>query len=205
MKDIRTYYQEAIESSPNPIVLEIGMGQGEDTGWLFQVLVDSGKPYRYIGFEPEPKNLAAISRLPIAKDIYVVAAAVGDRATRVPFYSSGDWPYSGSVKEPKLHCEARPDIKFSQDFMVEMVPLDLFQDILHADFIWCDVQGAEDLVIAGGQQTLARTRYFYTEHCERELYAGQIGLAEIHRRLPGHWELVQDWGNDVLFHNKDLP
>jgi len=26
------------------------------------------------------------------------------------------------------------------------------------DFVWADVQGAEDLFIAGGQQALARTR-----------------------------------------------
>jgi len=76
--------------------------------------------------------------------------------------------------------------------------------IAKVDWIWCDVQGAEDLVIAGGLKTFARTRFFYTEYIEVEAYVGQIGRDEIHRRLPGRWRIAEDYrswdkGGDCLF------
>ena len=86
-----------------------------------------------------------------------------------------------------------------------MITLDSM-DFSKVDWIWCDVQGAEDLVIAGGQETLARTRFFYTEYIECEAYEGQIGRDEIHRRLPGTWRIAEDYrqwaqGGDCLFEN----
>jgi hypothetical protein len=71
----------------------------------------------------------------------------------------------------------------------------------YIDFIWCDVQGAEDFVLAGGDRALTRTRFFYTEYYERQMYEGQITARDIHDRLPGTWKVVEQWANDILFEN----
>jgi hypothetical protein len=49
----------------------------------------------------------------------------------------------------------------------------------HIDSMWVDVQGAEDLVFAGAQETLRCTKYLYTEYCNQELYEGQLNLAQL--------------------------
>lgn len=208
MNDIWTYYPGIIAASPSPVVLEIGAARGEDTVKLMAPVLESGKPYRYLAFEPEPNNIPFLRALPVAAQIDIIQAAVGDHSGSADFRGTGDWPYSGSLKEPRQHETMWPDVKFMPPTKVVVVTLDgvtLAHRIDRVDFIWCDVQGAEDLVIDGGQKTLARTRYFYTEHLEVEAYAGQIPLAEIHRRLPGNWELVEDFGMDALFKNLDLP
>jgi hypothetical protein len=41
------------------------------------------------------------------------------------------------------------------------------------DFMWVDVQGAEDLVFTGAKDVLSRTRYVYTEYAT-DLYEGQL-------------------------------
>ena len=57
------------------------------------------------------------------------------------------------------------------------------------------------MVIDGGINALKRTRYFYTEFYDIEVYSGQLPLAEIHRRLPGRWRIVERYPTDVLFEN----
>lgn len=204
------HYPSIIAQSKLPVVvLEIGCGRAEDTGRMVDWIIRTGNPYSFYVFEPEAKNIPVIVSK-VGSRVNVVAAAVGDRNGRVPFIGSGSWPLSGSVKQPKEHLKSYPWIPWQPPVDVDMIRLDDFavvHALPHVDFIWCDVQGAEDLVIAGGQETLKRTRYLYTETYESEEYAGQIGLAEIHRRLPGQWEQVQFWqgdipgGGNVLFKN----
>jgi hypothetical protein len=50
-------------------------------------------------------------------------------------------------------------------------------DISFIDFIWADVQGAEEDLILGGLDTLRkRTKYLFTEYNNSEMYEGQINL-----------------------------
>ena len=90
---------------------------------------------------------------------------------------------------------------FERQVEVRVITLDDFYDLYslpYIDFIWCDVQGAEDLVIAGGRRALAHTRYFYTEYYDTQMYEGQIGAREIHARLPGTWKVVEQWPYHIL-------
>src|SRR3990167_4866265 len=200
MSDIWTHYPGIIAASTLPIVvLEIGCGRAEDTGRMVDWIIGTRKPYRFYTFEPEAKNIPAIVEK-VGSRVNVVAAAVGDRNARVPFIGSGAWPLSGSVKEPKEHRNSYPWISWQEPVDVDMVRLDDFaaaHALPHVDFIWCDVQGAEDLVIAGAQQVLKQTRFFYTEFYNTEEYAGQLPLDEIHRRLPGRWERAETWVGDI--------
>ena len=63
------------------------------------------------------------------------------------------------------------------------------------------MQGAEGDLIKGGRETLANTRYFYTEYNNRELYEGQLGLRELLSLLPD-FDVVQRYPHDVLLRNR---
>lgn len=204
MKTIFDWYAEIIAAAPHPVVLEIGAADGLDTARLLQVILDSGKPYHYIAFEPEPRNIPKMLSLPCASKFEFVEAAVGNVNCDSDFYSSGQWPYSGSCKKPLLHAEHHW-LTFLPPVKVRMVRLDDLLTGSHFDFIWCDVQGAEDMVIAGAQSTLRRTHYFYTEYLPFGEYEGCIQLPQILERLPGRWEVMQDWDGDALLHNLDFP
>ena len=208
--DIFSRYKQVIENTDNPVVLEIGAAEGEDTVRYVQALLDLKRPFRYIAFEPDERNVWRLTKLLTTHPFELVSHALGDKNGLVPWRSSNH-PYSGSVKEPKEHISLYPHISFSEPTMVYMETLDAVaarSSIGKVDWVWCDVQGAEDLVIAGAQKTLTHTRYFYTEYIEVEAYAGQIGRDEIHRRLPGNWVISEDYrswdkGGDCLFHRLD--
>ena len=208
--DILSRYKVCIENTDVPVVLELGAAEGEDTVRYLECLKALGRPFRYIAFEPDERNVWHLTRL-LEKErgcFELVPHAIGDKNGLVPWRSSNH-PYSGSVKEPKAHHELWPHITFSDPGLIYMETLDNVaarMGIDRVDWIWCDVQGAEDLVLAGGQKTFAKSRFFYTEYIEAEAYAGQIGRDEIHARLPGKWRIAEDYhswdkGGDCLFQN----
>lgn len=204
--EILSRYKAVIENTSCPVVLEIGAAEGEDTVRYVEALLALKRPFRYIAFEPDTRNIWHLQKL-VDKMGHVfeyVPKAVGDHTGLAPWKSSNH-PYSGSVKEPVEHLSLYPHITFGDRDSVGMVRLD---DLMlgKVDWIWCDVQGSEDLVLAGGQATFSRTRFFYTEYLECEAYQGQIGRDEIHRRLPGNWQIAEDYrswekGGDCLFEN----
>jgi FkbM family methyltransferase len=202
-------YREIIANTgPDiPTVLEIGAGYGDDTPKLTQILFEGGRVGRYIAFEPDKRNFTRLLSMPCAGNIELVSCAIGDQNGQVPWHASFPHTLSGSVKVPKEHLKMWPQVQFSPPSKVFMARLDdvtAAKDIGIVDFIWCDVQGAEDIVIAGGQDTLKNTRFFYTECYDVELYEGQIGRVEIPKRLPGNWRVVEDYGTDVLYENLSL-
>ena len=75
------------------------------------------------------------------------------------------------------------------------------QDFDQVDFIWADVQGAERDLIAGGSQTLAMSRFFYTEYSNEEWYEGQIDLRGLIDSLPD-FEVAELFPRDVLFRRR---
>jgi hypothetical protein len=52
----------------------------------------------------------------------------------------------------------------------------------------------------GGLETLKRTRFFYTEWSDSELYEGQITLRQLQSLLPG-FAVVKVFNEDVLLRN----
>ncbi len=194
-----------------PVVLEIGAANGMHTNQIFDCL----NPSEYFAFEPDPRNIESFKCLGISlrKEVHLFQCAVGDQNSLHPFYASTGWnPHfecehtlSGSLKKPLKHITAFPHCEFKDIIYVREICLDDLLDFYVIPevigFIWCDVQGAEDLVIRGGQKALSRTKYFFTEYYDEEMYEGQIGAAEIHNRLPGDWELVKKWEADILFRN----
>jgi hypothetical protein len=79
---------------------------------------------------------------------------------------------------------------------------DVIQDTI-IDFIWVDVQGAEDIVFTGATNTLSRTRYVYTEYAT-DLYEGQLNREQLLALFGSDWSVVHDFGGDILLKNQRL-
>jgi len=214
MSDIFAHIDRAIQESPRPVIVEIGAARGEDTVRIID-RITALKPnvaYEYYAFEPDPRNIADIKKGRANQIAHLIPAAVGSSNKRATFHqSSGTNPQSGyehtlsgSLKKPVQHLQAHPWCKFEKQIEVRVMTLNSFYEafsLTHIDFIWCDVQGAEDLVLDGGDCALAHTRFLYTEYYNNEMYAGQIPSSEIHRRLGSMWKIVEQWPNDILFEN----
>jgi FkbM family methyltransferase len=203
-------YKVVIENTDNPVVLEIGAAEGEDTLRYVTALISLRRPFTYLAFEPDPKNILKLEGHILRGYFQLCAYALGDHSGTAPWRSSSH-PFSGSVKEPREHLTLFPHISFSEPTTVPMEKLDtVCVGLPRVDWIWCDVQGAEDLVLAGGKETFSKTRFFYTEYIECEAYEGQIGRDEILRRLPGLWRIAEDYrqwekGGDCLFERLTSP
>jgi len=208
---------DLLAGAPAPTIIEIGAHHGHDTVEL-RALFPRATIY---AFEPDPRNIFRLKRSGVHKAVHLVEAAVGDTDGSAqfllssgrppvgdPHYTRGQpnepWSYSSSLKPPVKHLENVPWVRFETKATVPVVRLDTFcaaHGIDAIDFVWADVQGAEDLLIAGGQAALARTSYLYTEYSEEEIYKGQLDLGEIVRRLPGRWEVLADFAGDALLRN----
>ena len=206
----------ALLTRRDPLILEIGANDGTHT----RAFLDLFPQARVHAFEPDARARARF----VARDdprVQLHAAAVGARDGVTAFYPSDGapnaesaarmpegWDLSGSIRPPKAHLAAHPWCRFGAAIEVPLVRLDSWaraHGVDAVDFIWADVQGAERELIEGGRETLARTRYFYTEYSDHELYEGQPTLAELLRLLPD-FEVVKRFRDryqgDVLLRNR---
>jgi len=201
-----------IQAMPINTFVEIGVHFGEDTR-KFRAMHPNA---RIIGFEPDPRNVKIIRDTGIDKICEFYPVALSDKNETRPFYmSSGkatwssdpqhrdnDWSSSSSLKRPTGHLEMHKWITFPGTAMVECRRLDDI-DIGIIDFMWVDVQGAEDIVFAGAANTLARTRYVYTEYATN-LYEGQLNREQLLAVFGPNWAVVHDFGGDLLLKNTTI-
>ena len=211
--------EEFIKSKKNEIstFVEVGAHFGTDTLKFREILPDS----RIIVFEPDPRNLKILKENWGNKNVaelYELAAS--DYNGKTEFYlSSGncywcgdrmltenDWSASSSIKKPKGHTSLHTWVKFEEKIQVDCIKLDDFEPLknITIDFIWADVQGAEDLVFRGSKEILKRTKYVYTEYNEQELYENQLNLNGILNLFGSDWEIVHLYKDDVLLRNTKL-
>lgn len=193
------------------IIFEIGCADGGDT----IDFVEKFKEFDFdmYCFEPEPTNIEIFKNRKFHNNIHLFEGVVGDVDGVVEFNRSRDvncdhaLRYSGSINQPKEHLNEWPSIIFDERINVQMTTLDHFcreKSINYIDFIWADVQGAEDKLIKGAKNILKNTKYLYTEYSNKEYYSGQIGLKNIIDLISSDWVIVKDFGTDVLLKNKKL-
>ncbi|MBX3358099.1 MAG: FkbM family methyltransferase [Phycisphaeraceae bacterium] len=199
-------------------IIEVGAHIGDDSARLRRMYPQA----RLICFEPDPRNAYEFRRLGRDAGLTLVEAAVSDTDGTAVMHLSGGrhpewaghanapraWTQSSSLKMPSGHLKAFPWVKFKDTAKVRGVRLDSYAaeaGLGDIELIWADTQGAEDLMIAGGPKTLARTRLLFTEFSDQAMYEGQIPLAEILKRLPGAWEVVERFKFDVLLRNTAMP
>jgi hypothetical protein len=217
--DILQKFNEIISQSERPIVLEFGMCDGYHSNVLLNFLSNSRKSFIYHGCEPVKELYDGIilnySPLGYAKKHNL---AIGIEDLIVDFYKSGgeriengvvlDRYYgSSSIRKPKLVTDAWKSMTFEKSSVTSM-RFDSFKKMIGLeneiiDFIWADIQGAEIDLIKGGTKSFEKVKYLYTEYNNSELYEGEIGLTEICNLLP-NYEIVYDFGGDVLLKNKNL-
>ena len=192
--------------------IEIGMHFGEDTKKFREM-----HPSAYIvGFEPDPRNIKIIQDTEIDKLCECHPVALSNKNESREFYmSSGkathdtdrqhldnDWSSSSSLKRPTGHLNVHRWVTFPSTAIVKCVRLDDVDSIKDkiVDFIWVDVQGAEDIVFSGATDVLKRTRYVYTEYAT-DLYEGQLNREQLIQLFGSDWIVVYDFGGDILLKN----
>lgn len=193
----------------NPIIFEIGCADGKDTIEFINTFND----LKIYCFEPEPKNIQLVKNNIKYNNHYLFEGVVSNIDGEILFNRSrtdnpSDLSYSGSVKKPKEHLIEWPFIKFDEQIKVKSTTLDTFCEqnkIDFIDFIWADVQGAEEDLIKGGLRTLTnKVKFLYIEYSDKEYYEGQMNLNSIKDLLGSNWILLNDYGTDALFKNKSI-
>lgn len=198
-------------SHPHPLVVEIGVHHGDDTRELTRTSPTGALDW--IGFEPDPRNLAVLAD----RDIRVVAKAVSDTEGEAELWLSSGWTPgsndtrwhtdSSSLNTPTAHLETAPWCRFDERASVTTTRLDTAladQGDTPIDLVWVDVQGAQRKVIAGGAATLRRTRYLYIECHPTPMYEGEPTFEELCALLPD-FAVVKRWPGEVLFRNRAMP
>jgi 2-O-methyltransferase len=201
---------------PDPTILDIGTNNGGHTKAFFDLF-----PYGLVhSFEPDPRAIRKFkSNLALYPRAKLYEIAIADKDGSTTFYASGGqnvevnyimpegWDMSGSIRKPKDHLITNPSIKFDDSFEVTTQKLDTWakkNQIQLIDFIWADVQGAEIDLIQGGIDTLQnKTKYFYTEYSNREMYEGQVNLDGILAILT-KFSIHTQFEHDVLLQNNTL-
>lgn len=216
MSNIYSLLPQVMATASARVVLELGAHRGEDTLKLRRLFPGA----RLYSFEPDPRNIHAMRQTGMAAFTTLIEAAVSDRDGEAEFHLSSadlvgapawvtDAEYGGSssLKRPDALTRTHPWCRLDRTATVRTVSLDTFvreRGLRHIDLIWADVQGAEDLMIAGGRDALAMTAMLYTECSDGREYQGQLPLDELLRRLPGRWEVVRRFPYDVLLRNLTL-
>ncbi len=194
----------------NPVIMEIGSANGDDTEDFLKLF--EGKNLKLYTFEPEPNNISILKKRFEGKKINLFEGVVSDVDGKITFNRSRtdnptDLRLSGSIMKPKNHTKIWNWIYFDEKVEARSTTLDTFckkNNVKTIDFMWCDVQGAEEKVIRGGTETFKnRVKYFFTEYSNDEQYEGQPKLKKILKLLP-NYEVVENLGGDVLLRNKNI-
>jgi FkbM family methyltransferase len=204
----------ALLGRDDPVILDIGANDGSHTLEFLRLFERS----RVYAFEPDPRALESFRARVNSPRAKLYDLAISDADGTTEFHTSGGlpspelsewrprgWDLSGSIRRPKEHLEQHPWCTFGEPIPVRTMRLDTWcreEGVTRIDLIWADVQGAEENLINGAREALRRTRYFYTEYSDRELYEGQIGLREIMNLLPD-FEVLRRFANDVLLKNRN--
>jgi 2-O-methyltransferase len=196
----------------NPVIFEIGANDGGDT-YGFLNTFPNCKMYC---FEPDKRAIEKFKARIKNPNCTLYECGIGNIDGELDFHESsgnpggahthfGDWDKSGSIKKPKNHLIQHEWCKFNKVSKIQITKLDTFTEsnnIGLIDFIWADVQGAEDDMILGGLKTLNdNVKYLFTEVDTDEAYEGAITLDRILELLP-NFEVVKRFEYDVLLINK---
>lgn len=189
----------------DPVILDIGANTGKHSQRFFRHFKD---PTVY-AFEPDARAIKIWKKTVLHSKAKLFETAVGNKDGKITFHvSSGakseklpqGWHQSGSIRTPKNHLTKWPWVKFEKKVTVPIIKLDTWlakQKLDRIDFIWADVQGAEEDLIRGASKALSMTKYFFTEYSDEEEYTGQLNLKALMKLLPD-FRIVKKYRMDVL-------
>ena len=135
-----------------------------------QIFYIEGDPHKYI--EISKKS---------SERVKIINAIVSNESKNVDFYIASNNGASSSILKPKLHRSIHPEITFLKEKTnLKSTKLDqIFSSSELYDLMVLDIQGAELLALQGGINTIANTRYIYSEYSLVELYENCTVLREL--------------------------
>lgn len=191
-----------------PVIFDLGAYCGEDSEWMRAACEDRHEINVMV--EPDPRNVAIILGSRRGVKTRIIEAAIGAKSGLVDFHfakdarSEGGRSGSGSIRNPAPHQRLFPEIKFTemaQSICWTLDDLLAATKLTHIDLLWCDIQGAERDMIAGGQKALDVTKYLFTEAEETELYEGQALRKELLDLLP-NFKVIGEFGYNLLLEHR---
>lgn len=203
-------------------ILDIGTYDGKDAKGIIDLLpsaeahcfeADPRSQQLFRSIHGQDNEKIQLYTVAIGNEDAIVTFHQSDSETRRHEHNPKSWSASSSLKQPKTHLELFPEVEFKKEIQVKCYKLDtwyknnLFPYVI--DFIWADVNGAEEDVILGGLNTLNKhTRFLYIEFSNKELYKDSINKEKLLSLLPdfkvlGTYNYQGNFGN-VLLKNKNL-
>jgi FkbM family methyltransferase len=184
-------------------VLHIGAHYGEEA----QQYWDAGiRKVTFIEADPETFKICErnISKFPNFMAICALLTNSINQTHR--FYISSNDGMSSSVLKPGRHLLEHPDITFDSSKYIAGQTLDSLKLHNH-DLVVIDVQGAEDLVILGGMQTIDQAKYLFIEVNSGELYINDASITKLINLLDENFVLINlemnnHYYGDAFFINK---
>jgi len=164
---------------------------GANRGSFTDAFLELHRPERLVLVEAIPELAEGLrSRYAAQPGISIVSAALSDRNGEASFEIN-----ESDASSSLLPIDPRNSRWFSRDLRVErtvQVPTMTLQALMDAeglqtvDLLKLDLQGAERLVLTGGEAVLNRVQVIYTEIFFEQLYAGAWLFGEMNEFLAGH-------------------
>lgn len=211
-KEITLDVIKLLINKENPIILDIGCYDGKDSLKLNNVF----KNAEVHCFEADPRSVELFEKINSNNNLQLHKVAISningkvnfnlsDSETRRHYKYQTSWSASSSLKKPKNHLDLFNDVQFNKTIEVECITLDKwYKEKLNwkaIDFIWVDINGAEEEFIKGALKTLNLfTRFLYIEFSDKELYEGQINKNQI-LELLNQFELIDIYNYQGNFGN----
>lgn len=194
-----------MDSSLAPVVIDLGAHHGEEYEWISREL---GPLAKYIAVEADPRNACQLRyNLKDRREVTIIECAVMSHDGTVMLHlcdnNTGQAKGSSSIHQPTGHLEHFPWCTFEFETTVAGAKLDRIITEPVIDLLWVDLQGAERDMIAGGTETLKRTRFIMIEAESVEMYEGQALKPELLALLPD-FEVVEDFGYNVFLKRRGM-
>jgi FkbM family methyltransferase len=163
-------------------ILDIGANTGQFAK-RFNQIIPQAKIY---SFEPIKRCYAELQKNTAGINIQTFNIALGDKEEEVEINISQHTPSSSLLEMADLHKEVFAGTDFKEKETITVKRLD---DVaasfgkLENVLVKIDVQGFEDRVIRGGEETLKKVDTIVIETSFRELYHGQLLFDGIYRQL----------------------
>ena len=173
---------DALAGESSPLVLDVGANAG-----LFTHLIWTRRPdAEFIAFEPQPLMAEKISAWKSATGARLTLhqQGVSDQNGTASFYASEAGDPTASLK---------PDSPKSIKLTIPLVTLDSVIPQRAVFLMKVDVEGCECEVLAGGKNTIGRTRFLILEAHTAE------ALAKIQKELGAEWRAKRVGASDFLF------
>ena len=193
------FIRELLRPLPGGVVVELGANVGEEENWI---RASFSGPVYYVLVEPDRHNFLCIRNRVHLGAYALYAGAVSDRDGFALFNLSIP-TVSGSLRIPTGHLKQYPETSFPHVAKVKTWTLDRIfesEELRKIDLLWSDIQGAENLMIAGGHKALQHTRYLVMEAGTVELYEGESLRPELISMLPG-WKMLREFEDNVVMQN----